>query len=338
MLIGLTYDLRSEYLAMGFDEIETAEFDREDTIEALEQALRGLGHRTDRIGHGWSLAERLVRGDSWDLVFNIAEGLSGYGREAQIPALLDLYQIPYTFSDPLVMSLSLHKGMAKSVLRDAGLRTAEFAVVERVEDASSVTFAPPYFVKPVAEGTGKGVSAASIVESRELLAAACMDLVRRYSQPALVERLLPGREFTVGITGTGAAARALGTLEVVTLEGAEQGIHSYINKERCEELVDYRLVIADGDPPVAEAEELALAAWKVLGCRDAGRVDIRCDDEGRANLLEINPLAGLHPTHSDLPILCIRLGIPYVDLIGRIVRSAAERRGGIERRVPRRCA
>ena len=107
MRIGLTYDLRADYLAAGYGEEETAEFDRPDTIEAVADALRTLGHEPDRIGNAWRLVERLARGDRWDLVFNIAEGLFGIGREAQVPALLDLYQIPYTFSDPLVMALSL---------------------------------------------------------------------------------------------------------------------------------------------------------------------------------------------------------------------------------------
>ena len=107
MKIGLTYDLRSEYLARGYSEYQTAEFDREDTIDALETAIRGLGHTTDRISNARRLIERLARGDRWDLVFNIAEGINGIGREAQVPAILDLYNIPYTFSDPLVMSLTL---------------------------------------------------------------------------------------------------------------------------------------------------------------------------------------------------------------------------------------
>ena len=121
MKIGLTYDLRSEYLKMGYSELETAEFDRDDTIEAIESTLHELGYETERIGHAKQLAKALTTGKRWDLVFNIAEGLHGIGREAQVPALLDLYEIPYTFSDPLVMSLTLHKGLTKRVLRDAGV-------------------------------------------------------------------------------------------------------------------------------------------------------------------------------------------------------------------------
>src|SRR5687768_9851913 len=129
MKIGLTYDLRQEYLAAGYSEIETAEFDRPDTIDGIDNALRELGHETDRIGHVRQLVERLASGDRWDLVFNICEGMYGRGREAQVPALLDAYDIPYTFSDPLVMALSLDKGLTKTVVRSAGIATPDFAVV-----------------------------------------------------------------------------------------------------------------------------------------------------------------------------------------------------------------
>ncbi|KPJ98263.1 MAG: D-alanine--D-alanine ligase [Desulfobacterales bacterium SG8_35] len=325
MKIGLTYDLRSEYLEMGYSEEETAEFDRDDTIKAIETTLLALGHETECIGHAKKLIAALVAGNSWDLVFNIAEGLRGIGREAQVPAILDLYGIPYTFSDPLVMSLTLHKGMTKRVLRDAGVPTCDFLVAESAADVELVSFAPPYFVKPVAEGTGKGVTPASIVPERTGLPGAVEELLAIYKQPVLVESFLPGREFTVGIVGTGKDADAIGSIEVVLLANAEQGVYSYVNKEKCEELVEYRLALADEDPVVREAENIALDAWRILGCRDAGRIDLRCDAYGRPQFIEVNPLAGIHPEHSDLPIICTKKGIAYRSLIERIIRSAAER-------------
>jgi D-alanine-D-alanine ligase len=325
MRIGLTYDLRAEYLAAGYGEEETAEFDRPDTIEAIEQALVALGHRPDRIGHARQLVERLARGDRWDLVFNIAEGLHGIGREAQVPAILDLYQIAYTFSDPLVMALSLHKGMTKMVLRAAGIPTPDFAVVERARDLDRVHLPFPVFAKPVAEGTGKGIGPVSKMADPAGLRELSATLLERYRQPVLVESFLPGRELTVGIWGTGPDASVLGTLEIILNPGAEPEVYSYVNKEQCEELVEYRLVSAAADEEVRRAEAIALEAWRVLGCRDAGRVDLRSDAQGRPHFLEINPLAGLHPFHSDLPMLCTALGIPYVKLIERIVESAAGR-------------
>jgi D-alanine-D-alanine ligase len=327
LTIGLTYDLRSAYLAEGYSEEETAEFDQEEAIAAIEGALRGLGHHTERIGHGRQLAAALVAGRRWDLVFNIAEGLHGIGREAQVPALLDLYAIPYTFSDPLVMALTLHKGLTKRVLRDAGVATADFVIAETPIDAASVPFSPPWFIKPVAEGTGKGITPASIIYQPEALASACAELLARFRQPVLIEPYLAGREFTTGIVGTGTQAEVLGTMEVRLLASAEPGVYSYANKEEWRTRVVYQLIRPEQDPIVAEAEAVALAAWKVLGCRDGGRVDLRCDHRGRPLFLEVNPLAGLNPGHSDLPILCEQRGISYQELIGRIVASARERLG-----------
>lgn len=323
--IGLTYDLRDDYLAEGWSEEQTAELDSLGTIEAIESALAELGHRPERIGHARRLMARLGAGERWDLVFNLAEGLSGFGREALVPALLELYRIPYTFSDPLAMTVSLHKATTKRVLRDAGLPTPDFALVATTADASRVTLPLPLFVKPVAEGTSKGISGASVVTSAAELEAACAELLARFDQPVLVETFLPGRELTVGLLGTGREAEVLGSLEVILLPGAEPDVYSYANKERCEELVRYELRRGAGEPMVAEAEALALAAWRLLGCRDAGRVDLRCDARGRPQLIEVNPLAGLHPSHSDLPILATALGLPYHRLLERIVASASAR-------------
>ncbi|MFZ5796793.1 MAG: D-alanine--D-alanine ligase family protein [Thermodesulfobacteriota bacterium] len=325
MKIGITFDLRSAYLAMGFSEDETAEFDRDDTIQAIENTLRELGHQTERIGHIKELAAALVAGRRWDLVFNIAEGMYGIGREAQVPALLDAYRIPYTFSDPLVMSLTLDKGVTKRVVRDAGVATSDFCVAATVADAAKVHFPPPWFVKPVAEGTGKGITPASIVRERDTLEARVAELLATYRQPVLIEPYLSGREFTVALLGSGAAARVIGSMEVILLSHAEQGVYSYVNKENCEELVEYRLVRAADDPVVAAAEGIALDAWRVLGCRDAGRIDLRCDGENRPQFIEVNPLAGIHPEHSDLPIICSKVGLPYRDLLAAIVDSAAAR-------------
>jgi len=322
MRIGMTYDLREDYLQMGYTEDQTAEFDGEETILAIAGVLSELGHEVDRIGHVRALVARLARGDTWDLVFNICEGLWGFGREAAVPALLEAHGIPCTFSDSLINALTLHKGFAKQVVLHAGYPTPDFAVVETPGDVDKVDLPYPLFVKPVAEGTGKGVHALSKVDRPEKLHQTCLDIIEKYQQPALVETYLPGREFTVGIVGTGPRAEVLGVLEVILRKDAEAHAYSYVNKENCEELVTYR--IADDDQACLCAE-YALGIWRAYGCRDAGRMDFRCDAGGRPNYLEVNPLAGLHPEHSDLPIICTKVGVSYHDLIARIVESASRR-------------
>jgi len=320
--IGIAYDLRDDYLAEGYGDEETAEFDRLDTIEAIEGTLQRLGFATDRIGNIRRLAARLVAGDRWDMVFNIAEGLRGFGREAQVPALLDAFEIPYTFSDPLVLSLTLHKGMTKHVIHDLGIPTPEFTVVETTSDIHAVRLPFPLFAKPVAEGTGKGINASSKIMTRKDLDLVCRNLLAAFDQPVLLEAFMPGREFTVGITGTGEEAEAVGAIEVVLRKDAEPGAYSYTNKKKFEEFVEYRLV---NDEIAQKAIEVSLAAWRGLGCRDGGRIDLRADAQGMPRFLEVNPLAGLNPLISDLPILCNLAGMPYEKLIGRIMESALKR-------------
>lgn len=322
MKIGLTYDLRDEYLAEGYSEEETAEFDRRETIEAIEEALWAHGFRTDRIGSIRALVSRLASGSRWDMVFNIAEGLYGFGREAQVPALLEAYGIPYTFSDPLVLSMALHKGMAKHVLRDSRIPTPDFIVIETEEDIVRVKMPFPLFAKPVAEGTGKGITSASKITSQDALRRVCRNLLTAFRQPVLIESFLPGRELTVGIVGTGKESVVLGVMEIHLKSRAEGNAYSFKNKEHYEKLVAYEIV---DDAMAIDARDTALAAWRCLGCRDAGRIDLRADAGGRPNVMEINPLAGLHPVHSDLPIICKLKGIPYQELISMIMRSATKR-------------
>ncbi len=274
MLIGLTYDLRQDYLDLGFSELETAEFDRPDTIDHIEKTLNLLGYKTNRIGNIWNLTHRLATGDRWDMVFNIAEGLYGISREAQVPALLEAYNIPFTFSDPLILSLTLHKGLAKRIFRDLEIPTPDFGEIEREEDLDQFTLPFPLFAKPIAEGTGKGIDATSRIQDQFELKEVCTRFLKTFQQPVLLESYLPGREFTVGIVGTGANAHSVGVIEVILLDTAERHAYSYVNKEKCEELVEYRKV-SDGE--ALKAEETALAAWRGLGCRDGGRVDLRSD-------------------------------------------------------------
>ena len=323
MRIGVTYDLRADYLAMGYSPEETAEFDSEITIAAICEALEGLGHEPVRIGGIRKLAERLVAGERWDGVFNFCEGLKGVAREAQVPALLEAYDIPYVFSDPLTLALTLDKGMAKRVVRDAGVPTADFAVIERIEDAAKVALPYPLFLKPVAEGSGKGVGDRSKVGDAAALRAVAADLLARFAQPVLAETFLPGREFTVGILGTGKDASVLGISEIKPKEKFVGAGYGLANKsEGWEEKVD--IVPAD-DAEARAAGEVALGAWRALRCRDGGRIDIRSDAAGRPHFIEVNPLAGLRPNHSDLCNIADHAGLGYQGLIDAIMAAFLKR-------------
>lgn len=318
MRIGFVYDLRDQYRAMGYSDEETAEFDSIETIEAIEAALSRLGHLVVRVGHGRELARRLVAGERFDLVFSIAEGLKGRSREAQVPALCELFEQPYAFSDPLTMAVTLDKAVAKRIVRDAGVPTAPFLVYEREGQDLSGWEHYPAFAKPLAEGTGKGCEKASMVTTPAELEAAARSIVSRYRQPALIESYLPGREFTVGILGTGEDARVVGVMEVLLNSHAEQGLYSYANKANWKDLVDYRLVV---DNEAASVGEVALAAHKILGVKDLSRTDIRCDRTGKPQFLECNPLPGLRPEYSDMALLWHNAGHSYDELLSQVLRS-----------------
>jgi D-alanine-D-alanine ligase len=322
--IGLCYDLKSDYLAAGFEPHEVMEFDEEVTIAGIEGALLGLGHQVERVGRGTELARRLAAGERWDLVFNFAEGVRGRSREAQVPAVCEMFDQPYTFSDPLTCAVTLDKPLAKRLVRDVGLPTPPFAVVETEEDAETVLLEPPLFAKPAAEGSSKGVTERSRISSRDELRETCAALLKTFQQPVLVESYLPGREMTVGIVGNGDEARVVGVMEVVFKDGTD-GDYTALTKAEFETRTEYRLL--DGDALGLRAREVALGAYRALSCRDAGRVDLRCDENGEPCFLEVNPLPGLNPVYSDLPILSGMAGISYDQLLGSIVDAASRRWG-----------
>jgi len=317
MRIGLTYDLAEDWVEETLDAEDLAEFDVPETIAAIAAFVTRRGHRAERIGRAQALLPRLAEGDRWDLVFNICEGRHGAGREALVPSLLEAYGIPYTFSDPLVLAVALHKGITKRLLRDAGLPTAPFAMPGTAEQPVDLPF--PLFVKPMLEGTGKGIDGASLCRNADELAASLARLTARFRQGVLVESYLPGREFTVGVLGTGKTARILGTMEILAKE-----TYGFDTKKHYRGRVEYRL--AD-DPEAKAAGRAALAAWQMLGGRDGGRIDLKSDAEGRPMLLEVNPLAGLHPVDSDLVILASLAGYSHEWLLERIFCEACARTG-----------
>jgi D-alanine-D-alanine ligase len=298
---------------------DTAEFDKQETVDALDTAIRNMGFETEQIGNCFQLIEALAAGKKWDLVLNIAEGLYGDGRESVVPAILDQYKIPYVFSGPVIMGISLNKHLTRLIVSAAGVPVSPGMIISEIADVGKCNLRYPLFIKPVSEGTGKGITEKSLVRSEEELLEMAGYLLNRFNQPALVEEYLPGREFTVGVIGSGDKAIAIGGMEIECKDNLPYSVEF---KENYQLFCKY---LPMAEEFTDECKSVALNVWKALGGVDAGRVDVKADKDGRMCFMEVNPLAGLHPVHSDLPILSRMSGIEYQDLIEMIVKSAMER-------------
>ena len=269
--------------------------------------------------NAFQLIEALAAGRKWDIVFNIAEGLYGDGRESVVPAILDQYKIPYVFSGPVMMGLSLNKHLAKLVVASAGVPVSPGYLVTELKDLNKCNLIYPLFVKPVSEGTGKGITEKSLVHSSLELEKMVTWILDEFRQPALVEEYLPGREFTVGIVGYGEEAKAIGGMEVMTINNLPYSVEV---KENYQNYCSYKPLDTD---IVDECRSVALSAWKALDAVDAGRIDLKADRNGKICFIEANPLAGLNPVHSDLPILARMYGIEYQTLLEMIMKAALRR-------------
>jgi D-alanine-D-alanine ligase and related ATP-grasp enzymes len=301
---------------------ETAEFDKQETVDALANSLKQMGHETELVGNAFQLIEALAAGQRWDIVFNIAEGLYGDGRESVVPAILDQYKIPYVFSGPVIMGLSLNKHLAKLVVAASGVPVSPGCLITELKDLDKCNLKYPLFVKPVSEGTGKGITESSLINSIAELLKMVKWILTEFHQPALVEEYLPGREFTVGVVGYGEEAFAIGGMEVMTVNNLPYSVEV---KENYQNYCTYKPLDAD---IIDECKSVALRAWKALDAVDAGRVDLKADRNGKICFIEANPLAGLNPIHSDLPILSRMYGIEYQTLMEMIMKAAIKRTKG----------
>lgn len=314
---------------------EFAEWDSPETIAAVESALRKLG-KVIRLEANEEFPDRLRRARP-DIVFNIAEGLHGVNREAHVPAICEFYGIPYSGSDPFTLALCLDKARTKETLNFRRIATAPFTVVNDAGDLAKARALPlPLFVKPLHEGSSKGITDKNLCWDYDQLATQTRFLVENYDQPVLVEQYLPGKEFTCGVLGNGAEAVVLPLvgMNFDTLPEGALPIYSFDAKfvwDRPENPLDIFECPAKVTPALRSAiESTVLAAYHALGCRDWARVDVRLDGAGEPNLIEVNPLPGILPKPEDnscLPKAARAAGIGYDELIQSCLRHAAARQG-----------
>ncbi|MFZ2414961.1 MAG: ATP-grasp domain-containing protein [Minisyncoccia bacterium] len=330
MKIGITYNLSPE--AMASDETpndRADEFDSIETVENIEKGIISAGHEPIRLGFGLEAMHKLEK-EPVDLVFNIAEGLYGRAREAQMPALLDMMKIPYTFSDTLTTSLALNKTLTKQVLMAEGINTPDFWYVdtlnqlEEIINSGKINY--PLFVKPSSEGSSMGINEKSRIASDEGLREQVALLLSMYpGSHALIETFLPGREVTVGVIGN-EDPQILGIMSFRLLSGVEKDF--FYTPEIKHNWEKYLVPECPAKLTPEEYEKvstLALRVFKILHCRDCARIDIRFDANNEPSFVEINPLAGLTKGKSDIPVMAEFMGISYEKLIGRIIEETIKR-------------
>jgi D-alanine-D-alanine ligase len=321
--IGFSYNVK-RVDSKGGDDTE-AEYDAPETIESIRDALESYGHVVVPVEATAELPRQLMDSPV-DLVFNIAEGVSGRNREAAVPALCELMGIPYTGSDAATLSIALDKALSKRVLRQHGILTPEFQVMETGRERLSPKMKFPLIVKPNQEGSSKGVSAhASVVDNEDALRAVVRELVDKYRQPALIEYYIAGREFTVGLLGD-KRPRVLPPMEIIFRDsGNPRPVYDYQIKQEWEKHVYYECPAKLTPAELRSMERIARETFVALDCRDVARVDLRMDDAGDIYVLEVNPLPGLTPGYSDLCLIANAANIDYRSLIGEILAGGLKR-------------
>jgi D-alanine-D-alanine ligase len=328
--VGITYNLKKDFTRQENQPIDLLEeFDSEETVDAIRKALESEGHDVIKLGGDVGLIDRL-RQASVDIVFNIAEGLQGRNREAHIPALLEFLNIPYTGSDPLTLSLTLDKAMAKRIVMSQEVPTPRFKKVERMEDLNDLDLRYPLFVKLCYEGSSKGVRLDSKILDPQTLREKAGRLFGTYGSPLLVEEFVSGPEFTVGILGN-EAPRVLGVMQIeIKGRPPEESIYSLEIKREWEEKVRYHCPPSIDPSLLKKIEEVALRSYRALECRDVSRVDIRVGEGQTPYFLEINPLPGLSPVYGDLVIMGRSMGWDYAQLVKTIFHHALKRYGWVK--------
>jgi D-alanine-D-alanine ligase len=318
--VGFTFNQQRIHPEVTGEHDVEAEYDAPETLDAIRQAIESHGHEVIELEATPDLPARLVASRP-DVVFNIAEGRGGRGREAHVPALLELLGIPYTGSDAVALGMTLDKMLAKRLAAAEGVSTPGATVLENGDEPLADDLRFPLIVKPLREGSSMGVTRRSVVAGETELRASTRALIEKYRQPVLVEEYVAGREVTVGLIGN-PQVRMLPPLEVVFLSDDPLHVYGFEMKQGPTEDVHLEVPAQLGPKEVQSLEDAAIACFRAFGCRDFARLDFRLGGDGRPQFIECNPLPGLMPSWSDFCLMAEAAGIDHPALIGEILSFA----------------
>jgi D-alanine-D-alanine ligase len=327
MRIGLSYDLK-ETIAPQQASCDDAfeEYDSSETVELIATSLEAEGHTVTMLGGGREFLGKILH-DKVDFVFNIAEGRGTYrSREAQVPSILEMLDIPYSGSDPQCLAICLDKALTKKLVALEGVSTPKWCVIndrQELREIESCRFPFPAIIKPAYEGSSKGIRLASVVEDAKQAIEVIESLLEKYHQPAMMEKIIMGDEVTVGIIGN-APPKVLGMMRVLPKQKNDYFLYTLEVKRNYLELVDYECPAGLEEKVLQRLQISSLKAFEALGCRDFARLDFRISTAGVPHFLEINPLPGLG-THSDLVIMAKKMSWSHRQLISAVLNAALER-------------
>jgi D-alanine-D-alanine ligase len=326
MRLGLSYDLKSSVAEHHTCEDSLEEYDSPETVEIISAALQARGHEVVRLGGGVQFLDA-IRREKVNIVFNISEGRGNYrSREAQVPAILEMLNIPYTGSDPQCLAICLDKPVTKKLVAADDVPTPKWLTIASKEELYRICwkeFCFPVIIKPAFEGSSKGIRLTSLASNEGQAEAEVQRILEDYHQPAMIEEFVDGDEVTVGIIGN-APPEVVGIMRVLPRKKEEHFVYSLEVKRDYVNLVDYECPALLAPEVTDRITDVSLKVFKTLGCRDFARIDFRVRADGEPCFIEINPLPGLG-TYSDLIIMALKAGWTLEGLIGAVLDAALER-------------
>jgi len=310
------------------------EYDPPHTIEMIKHGIEAAGHEYLFIEGNEGVLENLKR-ERPDLVLNRSEGVRGESRESHVPAVLEMLGIPYVGANVLTTAVCLNKGWTKKVLSYHGILTPQFHIVSGLNETNSIVFKYPVILKPNEEGSSVGINEDNIVHNLKQLKSKLRNMLSEYVQSILIEQFIEGREFSVGILGTPKGPPEVLPIVEVDFSNMPPGVGGVLGqraKTILDDLSHYVCPAKVDAKTKSRLKAITLDVCRYLEVPDFARIDYRMDEKGRIFFLEINPLPGMDFDLEDqdisfFPLMAMKAGYSYDELVRRLLESAMRRYG-----------